>query len=156
MNRHIQTTANRRPPHGGARRLAVILLAVAAFVPTAFSETTSTPPLPDMGASVLRVFGALLLVLALFLGGVWLFRNSQRFLGRTNGGSKLNVIEVRSIGNRQVLYVVAYGRQRLLLGSSPAGVSLVSPLPEAPEEEEPRPAVPSFGETLQRVLRRNQ
>lgn len=155
MNRHIQTAASCRPPRCGARRLAVVLLAVAAFVPTAFSETTSpTPPLPDVGASVLRVFGALLLVLALFLGGVWLFRNSQRFLGHPNGGSKLNVIEVRSIGNRQALYVIAYGRQRLLLGSSPAGVSLVSPLPEAPEEEELRPEVPSFGETLQRVLRR--
>ena len=36
--------------------------------------------LPEVGFSVLRVFGALAFVLALFLGGVWLFRNWQRFI----------------------------------------------------------------------------
>lgn len=114
----------------------------------------SAPALPDAGTSMLRVFGALLIVLSLFFGGVWLFKNSQRVLGRPNGASKLNVLEVKSLGNRQALYVVGYGRQRMLLGSSPVGVSLVSQLPEASEQEPPQAVMPSFGETLQRVLNR--
>ena len=114
----------------------------------------SVAPLPDLGVSVLRVFGALLLVLALFLGGAWLFKNSQRALDRSTRANKLHVVEVKSLGNRQSLCVIGYGRQRMLVGSSPAGVSLVSQLPEAlPEEETAAPSL-GFADALQRISRR--
>ncbi len=107
-----------------------------------------------MGTSVFRVIGALLLVLGIFFAGVWLFKNSPRVLGQAKTGTRLNVLEVKSLGNRQAIYVVGYGRQRLLLGSSPAGVCLVSPLPEASEEESSGTPTASFGDLLQRVLNR--
>ncbi|HVM59886.1 MAG TPA: flagellar biosynthetic protein FliO [Verrucomicrobiae bacterium] len=122
-----------------------------------WAEAVNSPgptPLPDLGVSVLRVFGGLVLVLALFLGGVWLFKNSQKALGRTNGVNKLRVVEVKSLGNRQSICVVGYGRQRMLVGASPAGVSLVSQLPEASPEEETSTATPSFADALQSVLQR--
>jgi flagellar biogenesis protein FliO len=122
-----------------------------------FAESVNShavQPLPDLGVSALRIFGALLLVLALFLGGVWLFKNSQRALGRTNGANKLHVVEVKSLGNRQSLCVIGYGRQRMLVGSSPAGVSLVSQLPEALPTEENVGPTPSFADALQSILHR--
>jgi flagellar biogenesis protein FliO len=121
-----------------------------------FADAANSPaaPMPDLGVSVLRVFGALVLVLALFLGGVWLFKNSQRALGRSNGVNKLHVLEVKSLGNRQSLCVIGYGRQRMLVSSSPAGVSLVSQLPEAMPEELAAAPPPNFADALQSILHR--
>lgn len=111
---------------------------------------------PDMGGSVLRVFGALILVIGLFLGGVWLFRNWQRVAIRNGGAPKLNIIEVKSLGQRQAIYVIGYQQQRMLLASSPAGVTLLSHLPAAEETESaaPAPTRMNFAEALQQVLAR--
>jgi flagellar biogenesis protein FliO len=116
--------------------------------------------LPDAGASVFRVFGALVLVIAIFLAGVWLFRNWQRFATRKTGGARLNLIEAKTLGQRQTLYVVGYQQQRMLLASSPSGVTLVSHLPDAEETAAapvpaPAPAATmSFAEAFQQVLSR--
>jgi flagellar biogenesis protein FliO len=111
------------------------------------------PALPDAGFSVLRVFGALVLVLALFFAGVWLFKNWQRLAARQSGHqSRLNILEAKPLGNRQVLYVVAYDRQRLLVAASPTGITLVSQLPEADAAEAAPAAPPSFAATLSQVL----
>jgi len=111
--------------------------------------------LPNAGASVFRVCGAFVLVVALFLGGVWLFRNWQRLAVQKSGAAKLNLLEVRSLGQRQAIYVVGYQRQRMLLASSPAGVTLLSHLPEVGEAEQAAPATNlSFAEALQHVLSR--
>lgn len=114
---------------------------------------------PDMAASALRMGGALVLVVALFLGGVWLFKNWQRFGLRRGALPKLNVLEVKSLGQRQAIYVVGYEQQRFLLASSPAGITLVSHLPEAAAEEAqtaPLATRLSFAEAFQHVLARKQ
>lgn len=111
-------------------------------------------PVPDMGVSLLRVGGALVTVLALFLAGVWLFKNWQRLTMRRGTAPKLNVLEVRPLGQRQAIYVVAYEQQRLLLASSSAGVTLLSHLPSAdPEVIEEAPKL-SFAQAFQQVLAR--
>ena len=123
------------------------------------NATVSALPgaLPDAGASVVRVFGALALVVGIFLGGVWLFRNWQRFTVQKGGGPKLNVLEVRSLGQRQALYIIGYQQQRMLLAASPAGVTLLSHLPAAEEAEAAVPATKmSFAEAFQQVLTRKQ
>ncbi len=123
----------------------------------AFGEATSlpaNPPLPDVSFSVLRVLGALALVLALFFAGVWIFKNWQRFLGRTGRAPKLAVLEVKQLGNRHSLYVVGYEKQRLLLASSPANITLVSQLPDAATDETTAPSQTGFAEVLQQVLNR--
>jgi len=119
--------------------------------------------LPDTGASILRVLGALVLVLSLFLGGVWLFRNWQRLAVRKGRAPRLNVLEVKSLGQRQAIYVVGYQQQRILLASSPAGITLLTHLPEEEEAktaaaaatDSAAPAVRmSFAEAFQQVLSR--
>ena len=138
--------------------------AAQTLASTNLSALTGSVPgaVPDPGASVFRVMGALILVIAIFLGGVWLFRNWQRFTTRRTGGARLNLIEVKSLGQRQTLYVVGYQQQRMLLASTPAGVTLVSHLPEAEEApaaaaaaaEPARAATMSFAEAFQQVLGR--
>ena len=111
--------------------------AVLAFTPFLLSAapllSTNLPPisstLPDASFSVIRVFGALVLVLGLFLGGVWIFKNWQRVALHRGRASQLQVIEMKSLGGKHALYVVGYQQQRLLLACSPSGVSLVSHLP---------------------------
>ena len=95
---------------------------------SSFSPALSTP---DLGASLLRVTGALALVIGIFLAGVWLLRNWQRLAVRRGRAPKLNVLEIRSLGGRQAIYVVGYEQERFLLASSPAGVNFLTHLPGA-------------------------
>ena len=107
-----------------------------------------------MGASLLRVVGALVVVLAVFLAGVWLFRNWQRLTMRKGAAPRLAVLEVRSLGQRQAIYVVGYEQQRMLLASSSTGVTLLSHLPSVEAEPLAEMTKMSFAEAFQQVLAR--
>lgn len=144
----------------GARVLCIFCLCFTAG--GAIAETNSpaatAPPFPDAGVNLLRVMGALALVLGLFLAGAWLFKNWQRFSTPRGRQPRLNILETRSLGARQAVFVVAYERQRFLVATSPAGVNLLSHLPEteaAENEPADKPAGPmSFGQALVHVLKR--
>jgi flagellar biogenesis protein FliO len=110
--------------------------------------------LPDMGASLLRVAGAMALVIALFLAGVWLFKNWQRLAMRPGAAPKLSVLEFKSLGQKQALYVVGYEQQRLLIASSASGLTLLSHLPAAEEAAPDDAPKLSFAEAFQHVLAR--
>ena len=112
--------------------------------------------LPDMGVSILRVGGALCLVIGIFLAAAWLFKNWQRLGGRKPAPARLNVLEVKSLGHRQNIYVVGYQNQRLLVASSPAGITLVSHLPATDEEPAAAPVKISFADAFQQVLTRGR
>ena len=123
------------------------------------SSPLLSPSFPDTAPSILRVLAALALVIGLFLAGVWAFRNWQRFAIRGKA-PRLNVLEVRSLGGRQALYIVGYEEQRFLLASAPTGISLLTHLPSAePAVDEAiasqKPAAPilSFPQALAQVLR---
>jgi flagellar biogenesis protein FliO len=150
---------------GGARCFAFGLVSflftagIDAFGESVTSTNISAFPgaLPDTGASVVRVFGALVLVVGIFLGGVWLFKNWQRVTVQKGRGPRLNVLEVRSLGQRQSLYVVGYHQQRMLLAASPAGITLVSHLPSSEEADVAAPVTKmSFAEAFQQVVSRKQ
>ena len=117
--------------------IPAICLIFTAASPLAAAPLLSTnlPPissaLPDASFSIIRVFGALVLVIGLFLAGVWVFQNWQRIALRRRGASQLQILEMKALGGKHALYVVGYQEQRLLLASSPAGVTLVSHLPGA-------------------------
>ena len=119
-------------------------------IPTTLAAST-----PELGSSLLRVGGALLLVISLFFAGIWLFKNWGRFVKQNGRAPKLNVLEVKSLGQRQAIYVIGYEQQRMLLASSPTGVSLVSHLPAATENET-APVSPTinFAAVLQEALGR--
>ncbi|HAV62140.1 MAG TPA: hypothetical protein DCY13_07220 [Verrucomicrobiales bacterium] len=136
--------------------LIAALLVLAG--PLAAADATPTPaPLPDTGAAMIRVVGALLLVFALLFGGLWLMKNWQRLAMRRGRMPKLRLLEAQSLGGRQGVYVVAYEQQRFLVAASPSGVSLLSHLPEldaAATQNESAPAPMSFFQALQSVTAR--
>ena len=145
----------------GARMLftAALLFSAAGNVFAQSTNAVAAPlPLPDAGGSLLRVLGALALVLGLFLGGVWLFKNWQRLTLQRGQQPRLNILESRSLGARQGICVVAYEKQRFLVATSPAGISLLSHLPDAEagateaaeKPNAPRPFAQALAEVLQR------
>lgn len=107
------------------------LAANSAAAENAVAASSALAPV-DMGGAVLRMLGAFVFVVAIFLAGVWLYRNFARF-GRVGAAPKLAILETRPLGNRHVLFVVAYEQQRLMLSTSPSGVTLITHLPEAVE-----------------------
>jgi flagellar biogenesis protein FliO len=146
--------------------IRIVSLVSSFFVlNSAFAETTNSvaassfsPALssPDIGTSLLRVTGALALVIGIFLAGVWLLRNWQRLSIQRGRAPKLNVLEIRSLGGRQSIYVVGYEQERFLLASSPAGVNFLTHLPAAGNEgesaAETKPQIP-FSQALAQVLK---
>jgi len=132
---NLSRCASRSTPPAGSRlagRLAGLFLWVACTVQ---AQVTNQPPalsadLPDVGMSLLRVAGALALVVGLFLGGVWCYKNWQRLALYRGRSPKLNVLEVRPMGGRHALYLVGYEQQRFLLASSPNGINLITHLPD--------------------------
>jgi len=148
------------------KKLSVRTLAlVSAFclLPSAFAQSTNSavvpltaPSLPDAGLSVIRVFGALALVIGLFLGGVWLFKNWKRLAVPRGCAPKLNILETRSLGGRHSVSVIGYEQERFLIATSPAGVSLLSHLPTAAEAEtstSENTTPPSFAQALAQMLK---
>jgi flagellar biogenesis protein FliO len=142
--------------------IAPLILCLAPF--SSFAEATNSmnaplmgPSFPDAGVSLMRVSGAFLLVIGIFLGGVWLFRNWQRLSVQRGTAPKLNILETRSLGGRQAIYVVGYEQKRFLVASSPAGVNLLSHLPAAVENESgagsKSTVAPSFADALKQVLK---
>jgi flagellar biogenesis protein FliO len=109
---------------------------------------------PSLLSSLFRLTGALALVIALFLGGVWLLRNWQRVTVNRGRASRLSVLEVKSLGPRHALYVIGYDQQRFLLSSAPTGISMLASLPAAFEvaAAAPSQAPLSFADSLARVL----
>ena len=112
------------------------------------------PPLPDLGSSVIRLAGALLFVVALFLCGAWGLRRWQQAQLTRAPGPRLAVIDVQSLGPRQTLYVIGYERQRFLIGSSASGLSLITHLPEGDSEAAAPPPSVSFATAFQQVIHR--
>lgn len=132
----------------------LVLVTIPAMAAPDAKAQSLTAALPDAGASLLRMVGALGFVLALFLGAVWLYRNWQRFNLHKGRLPKLNVLEVKSLGGRHAVYVVGYEEQRFLIGSSPGGIQLLAHLPEGETAVEEQPAI-GFMQSLQQALAAN-
>jgi flagellar protein FliO/FliZ len=133
-------------------------LALTACGQTNFAATPAVPQvLPDAGGSLLRVTGAMIFVIGLFLGCAWLFRNWRRLALQQGRGPKLQVLETRPLGGRHAIYVLGYEQQRFLISASPSGVNLLSHLPAAAESETAEGTAgvprPGFAQALAQVLK---
>jgi flagellar biogenesis protein FliO len=131
-----------------------ILIILTPLVTSAADSAIAPAAPPSVAFSVLRMIGALCLVLSLFFAGVWAYRNSNRFAGKRGRTAKLRVLETRSLGHRHSIAVVAYDQQRILLATSPTGVTMLTHLPEASAQEveaEPAP-LPNFSTAFLQAL----
>ena len=151
------------------RRLMLCTFLFAVSINFAFATDLTSPvistnalptlpitEMPSAASSLFRVLGALALVIAVFFGGVWLFRNWQR-MGIAKGHTpKLNILETKSLGQRHAIYVIGYEQQRLLIAASPAGVTMLTTLPTAAANavEEAPAAKTNFTDALREALQR--
>ena len=95
---------------------------------------------------MIRIVGALMIVMAILLGGAWWFRKSRLFGLVPSQSSHLNVIETRSLGSRHALHVVEYGSKRFLIADSPAGTNFLTDLEKLEEE-----ATEEFDEAAEKI-----
>lgn len=148
-------------PFSGRSGAGALLLTCSLWLLSALSlhaDVVAAPMnLPSAAPSLLRVLGALSLVLGLFLTGAWLLRNGRIFALRRGKATRLQVLESRSLGGKHGLFVVGYEDQRFLLGSSPAGIQMLSHLPSGIPEEAQQPQAQecvTFAQSLAQILRR--
>ncbi len=94
---------------------------------------------------MIRIVGALMIVMAVLLGGAWWFRKSRLFGLVPVQSSHLSVIETRSLGSRHALHVVEYGSKRFLIADSPAGTNYLTDLEKLEED-----ATEELGETAEK------
>lgn len=145
--------------HGSLKAIltsATSLLALAQLALAQTTAPTSTTPLPgpDVGDSLLRVTGALVFVMALFFVGVWAVRNGHRLRLRGGKAPRLQVVEARSLGHRQTLFVIAYDERQFLVGTTLTGVSLLTELTSDHPETTATPST-GFANTLRNALERS-
>ena len=102
------------------------------------------------------MIGGLCVVISVLMAGAWAFKNRERLVGNRIRESKLRVLESRSLGARHSICVVAYDQQRILLSTSPSGVSMLTHLPDASQDEieaeAKSPALPTFSEAFMHAL----
>lgn len=98
-----------------------------------FSTVDSTQD--DLVAILLRMVAAFAVVIGVLLFGAWAFRKSRFFSLYRAGPSQLRILETRSLGYRNSLFVVGYQHRRYLLAASSTRVNLVSQLPDAVGED---------------------
>lgn len=99
----------------------------------------------DTGLGAARAVVALVAVLVLLGGFLWLLRRGTLAAASRGGRQVMAVESAISLGDRRSLVIVSVEGRRLLLGVAPAQVALVTEL--AP----PAPA-PSFGTALAGAL----
>ncbi len=114
-----------------------------------------TPTEAEMGAqsldlvgSVVRLLGALGLVLALLMVCLWLLR---RFGGRWGagaapGGDGIDVLQQRSLGGRRHLTIIRWEGRRLLLGVTPESITTLASQSESDDDTQ------TFEATIDEVL----
>ena len=136
----------------------ITLLATAAPAAGALAR-----PVAQAGAhapaapGLFGAFMALVLVLGLILGLAWLLR---RLPGGFRPAEGLRVVGSLALGAKERVMVVEVGGRQLLLGVTPAGISLLHDLPEPlPPVEPPRlpnlKNLPNFAQLLSQRLRKD-
>ena len=130
----------------------IIFTGLPALAPIAAWGAEGTAAPAPLTYSVVRLLGGFALIGALLVAFAWFARKGV--LPGLKGGSKarLKVLEARTLGHRQAIYVVGYDKQRLLVASSPAGVQLLTHLPEAEAGELESAPAPSFAEALMQAV----
>jgi flagellar biogenesis protein FliO len=129
----------------------LVLAAVIWSVQGAGLETNSPPflqPSADPLSTLIQVIGALVLVVSIFLVGAWFFKRSRLFSFYQGGPVQLKILESRSLGYRNSILVVGYCQHRFLVAVTSTGVSLLSPLPDAPLNDPGGPDRKTFAEQL--------
>jgi len=143
------------PATGAALAMLLPVRDWAAETATRFAQ-----PVQSVAAggtlSMLRVSGALVLVLVLVFVASWLLRRVRVF--GIGAAPRLGIVAQVSLGARERAVVLRIGERQLLLGVAPGNVRLLTELPAAATETGealaagPVPTTPSFSQLLRRSM----
>lgn len=135
-------------------------------VPTTTVDAQAVPPVAgnyygSVMPSIVKVFGALAVVIACIYGGVYLFKRSlgRKFSGNSRS-SALEVLETTHIGPKRVITLLRVNDRAVLIGSTESQVALLTELSSeetaellAQSKQEPAQAdfAKMFGSTLAKL-----
>jgi flagellar protein FliO/FliZ len=97
----------------------------------ALSARAQMDPLPSPGGGV-RTIAGLVIVLGVLFALAWMARRGKLRLPGSRGRAAVSIEAAVPLGERRSLVVVSVEGRRLLLGLTPAQVSLVTELAAAP------------------------
>lgn len=104
---------------------------------------------PSVTASLLRVVGALVFVVALAVLSLYALKNfSSSKLTRKSPKRSINIIETAGLGPNRALHIVQAGSKFLLIGSTPTQINLVAELKASGAEEVDPAGVEDFASVL--------
>lgn len=105
----------------------------APLFPNTFGE--GFPQKSPMTTLLMQIIGFLcLLAMGFYLAlRVLKGRSSGGTLFRGSKGRHLDILETKVLGNKQFLVLVAHGRERILIGVSPAGITHLCALEKSPD-----------------------
>ena len=76
-----------------------------------------------------EVIGCFFLLLIMLAAGIYFVKSGTLFLKtKNNGERKLNISEMRMLGNRQFLVVAEYEDKKMLIGVCPGRIDYLCPL----------------------------
>ncbi|WP_298171572.1 flagellar biosynthetic protein FliO [Acidithiobacillus sp.] len=113
----------------GASKIRLTGVFLALWSPTIWADTSTGmgPESVFSWSAILQLFSALILVLLLFFGVIWLLKHLQPGLASGQLGG-MRVVSSLPLGTRERLLLVQVGEQQLLLGVTPAGITLLHTL----------------------------
>lgn len=118
-------------------------VAAQAAQPSAAPAMSNSPAVFSFSA-ILELLSALVVVLLVFLGLIWVLRRLQPGLGGGQRGA-LHIVASLPLGARERLLLIQLGEQQLLLGVTPAGITLLHTLEAALPETQVSPPAPFAG-----------
>jgi flagellar protein FliO/FliZ len=124
-------------------------VAAAATNGTAQKIGYAAPSTPGIGSAIV----GLVLVLGLILGMAWLLKRMPGAGRSLRQSEQLRIVGMLSVGTKERVAVIQIGKEQLLVGVSPGGISRLYLLPE-PLEVAPAPTLPDFADLLAKRLRK--
>lgn len=79
----------------------------------------------DLVATTIKMFGAFVVVLAVFAAFVLLVKKWGHFSPQSQSTRLLNVVEFRVLAHKTYIYVLEYGETRYLVSVGPQGTSVI-------------------------------
>lgn len=127
--------------------LAVLcLLPCSALVAQTMEMPKPDPTLPsgnDLMVSWLRMMGAFIIVLAIFFGGVTLFKKYGNILQHTSKQGLLQVLEVKRLDQKNALHLIECQGEHFLVTSGQGGSPGIMPLKRKASNDTMAPVEPS-------------
>jgi flagellar protein FliO/FliZ len=103
---------------------------------------------PDLGYMLYyKVLGSLLLVLALLFLVAYGLKRWGHFLHKSVPGQRINIVARQPLGPKHYLLLVEVLDRTLLLGVSPEGIHLLTPLAKAASDSDSEPPTETKADT---------